>query len=135
MGERHAVLDAELDTHEVSNTSEHSVQEVKSRRHKHESELDWLSNSGEERSECGRDHDATDSGPILGSRTTPDSNRCCWEAPHLEQITARHVSSRRITGYISLYLAANDPARGWIRILANLKEERYVPDVVETKRD
>ena len=130
MRKRHPVLNAQLYTEEVSNTGEHSVKEVKNRRDKHERKLDWLSNPGEERSECSRDHNATDPGPILGSRTTPNGNCRSRQAPHLKQITASHISRRRITGYISVYLATDDLSCGWINVLANLKEERHVPNVV-----
>jgi hypothetical protein len=130
MRKRHPVLNAELYTQEVSNSREHRVKEVENRRNEHECKLDWLSNPGEERSECSRDHNAADLGPVLGSRTTPDCNRRSRQAPHLKQITACHISRRRITSYISVYLATDDLACGWINVLANLKEERHVPDVV-----
>src|SRR6185369_16238430 len=134
MRERHAVLNTELDTHEVSNTREHSVNEVKNRRHKHERKLDGLSDPGNERRECSRDHDAADAGSILRPRTTPDGNRCRGQSPHLEQITAGHISRCRVTGQVSLYFAMDDLSCGRINVLANLKEERHVPDVVQTKR-
>src|SRR5215813_5892927 len=97
MRKRHTVFDTELYTHEVSNTRKHRVKEVKNRCNKHERKLDWLGNPGNERSECSRDHDAADAGPIRRTGTTPNGNRRCRQPPHLKQIATSHISRLRIT--------------------------------------
>src|SRR5215813_4403735 len=97
MRKRHPVLNTELYTQKVSNTREHSVNKVKNRRNKHKRKLDWLSDPGDERSECSRDHNAADAGPIRRTGTTPNGNRRCRQPPHLKQIATSHISRLRIT--------------------------------------
>ncbi len=84
---------------------------VEQRRHEQERELDRLGDSGQKRRERRRDHDAADLRAVLRPRAVPDRDGGSRQSPHLEQIPAGHVAGCRISGRVTMDLAADDRSR------------------------
>ena len=69
-----------------------------------------------------------------GRARVPDRDRGGRQPPHLEQVPARHVAGRRISGRVAMDLAADDRPGRRIEVLPDLEEERHVPDVMQAER-
>src|SRR5436190_12602239 len=106
---------------------------VEDRCDEEERELDGFGDTGEKRGERRGDHDATDFRALLGTRGAPHRDRRSGQAPHLEKVTAGHVARARVARDETRDFAMDDRAGSGIRIVAGLEEERYIPDVVQTK--
>src|SRR4051812_45635087 len=108
------MLDAERDAHEIRETGEEGVNHIKNWRDEKKGELDRLGDPGEKSGERGRDHDAPDLPPLLGTRGTPHRDRRGRQAPHLKKITAGHVACRWVPCDEAGDFALHDTAGGGI---------------------
>ena len=133
VGKGEAVFNPEGDAKEVSGAREQRVHAVKHRREKKKRKLDRLGDAGYERGQRGGNHDAADLGAIFRAGAAPHRNRRRGQAPHLEEVTAGHISRRRITGNKSRDLAVNFFAGRRVEVIARLEEERHVPDVMQSE--
>lgn len=133
--ERHAVLDAQFDAQEIGDARQQGMNEVQHWRDEHEGEFDRLGDAGQPGGQRRRKHDAADLGAILRAGTVPNRNRRRRQAPHLEQIAARHVAGGGVAGDVALDFAGDDLAGGRVQVTADLEKERYVPDVMQTEGD
>ena len=68
-----------------------------------------------------------------GRAAAPNRNRSGRQSPHFEEITAGHISCRRITGDEARDLAVNFFAGSRVEIIAGLEKERHVPDVMQSE--
>src|SRR5438874_8125458 len=132
--EREPHVHAERAGDELRRSREQCVYHVERRRDEQERELDRLGDSGEERGERRRDHDAADRDAILRRGAVPHGDGGRGQAEHLEEECPRQYSRRGIAGEEAVDVTVHHRAAR-IPEGSHLEEEGHVPDVVQTERD
>lgn len=98
-----------------------------------EGELDRLGDTGQERGQRRGDHNTAHFRAVFWFSRVPDSNCGSWQTVHFEQEATRQFTRSRVTRHITRNVAVEN-LTCCVGVFTNLHLERYVPDVVQTKR-
>ena len=109
------------------------MDDVQDRRNEHEGELDRLGDTGQERGQRRGDHNTAHFRAVFWFSRVPDINCGSWQTVHFEQEATRQFTRSRVTRHITRIVAV-ETLTCCVGVFTNLHLERYVPDVVQTKR-
>ncbi len=131
--ERRTVTHPQKNTDWECQACQNRVDDVQDRRNEHEGELDRLGDTGQERGQRRGDHNTAHFRAVFWFSRVPDSNCGSWQTVHFEQEATRQFTRSRVTRHITRNVAVEN-LTCCVGVFTNLHLERYVPDVVQTKR-